>query len=98
MENICQRNVPSLKKDRLEFYMYETHKITRFTNFHLTHNSEAIFFNVLIHTIPFRNKNDLLKNPTINEKIIFENVKFMESSQIWTPFKSTYYNTHIATS
>ena len=67
MEKICRRNVPSFEKDRLRFHMYEFHKITRFTDFHPTHNSEGFFFNVLIRTIPFRNKNELL-SATNNEK------------------------------
>ena len=68
MEKICQRNVPSFRKDKFGFYIYETHKIMRFTGFHTTHNSDALFFNILIHTIPFRNENDLL-SPTNSEKI-----------------------------
>ena len=75
MERICRHNVPSFGKDKLRFYIYETPKIMRFINFHPTHNSDAFFFNVLIHTIPFRFENDLL-SPTNNEKIISVNAAF----------------------
>lgn len=55
-----------LKKTTLDA-TYPTHKITRFTNFHPTHNLDAFFFNILIRTIPFINENDIL-SPTNSEK------------------------------
>ncbi len=72
MEKICRRNVTSFGKDKLGFHIYETHKITRFTDFHPIHNSEAFFFNVLLRTIPFRNENDLLSATNIKKSYIRE--------------------------
>ena len=43
MEKICRRNVSFFGKVRLRFDIYETYKITRFTDFHPTHNSEGFF-------------------------------------------------------
>ena len=62
--------------------MYEAHKITRFTYFHLIHNSEALFFNILIRTNHFRSKNDLLC-ATNNEKKSYPWMS-RSSSQTWT--------------
>jgi hypothetical protein len=72
MEKICRRNVTSFGKDKLGFYIYETQKITRVTDFHPIHNSEAFFFNVLLRTIPFRNENDLLFAMNIEKSYIRE--------------------------
>lgn len=58
--------------DKLGFYMYETHKIARFTNFQLIHNSEALFYNVLICIIFFRNKNDFFSATNIEKNYIRE--------------------------
>ena len=62
--------------------MYEAHKITKFTYFHLIHNSEALFFNILIRTNHFRSKNDLLC-ATNNEKKSYPWMS-RSSSQTWT--------------
>ena len=72
MEKICRRNVTYFLKDKLGFHIYETHKITRFTDFHPIHNSEAFFFNVLLRTIPLKNENDFLSATNIEQSFIRE--------------------------
>lgn len=54
----------------LGFHIYETHKLTKFTNFHLVHRSEDfLFFFNLLHTYSFRNEIDILVDK--NRKLSF---------------------------
>lgn len=47
---------PSLQQygqSSLLFIIHKNKKLVRFTNFHLVHNDEGIFFNMLLRKIPF---------------------------------------------
>jgi hydrogenase-4 membrane subunit HyfE len=47
---------PSLQqygRNSLLFIIHKNEKLVRFTNFHVVHNSEVFFFNMLLWKIPF---------------------------------------------
>lgn len=46
-------------QDYLGNYIYTTNKLTRFTNFHPTHNNKTFFY-MLLQKITFKNETKLL--------------------------------------
>jgi len=47
-------------QDNLRNYIYTTNTLTRFTNFHPTHNIEAFFYNIFLQKTRFWNEIELL--------------------------------------
>ena len=54
------------------FYLYETSKLTRFTDFHPVHNTEGFFFNILLRNICFRDEKELISDQNTNNNYTFE--------------------------
>ena len=58
--------------DMFGFYLYETSKLTRFTNFHPTHNTEEFFFNILLRNVCFRDERELISDQNTNKNYTLE--------------------------
>lgn len=56
----------------LSFIIYKNEKLVRFTEFHLIHNSEGFFYNVLLQKIPFCDEKKLLSNCNIHQSYVYE--------------------------
>ena len=54
------------------FYLYETSKLIRFTDFHPTHNTEGFFFNILLRNVWFRDERDLISDQNTNKNYTLE--------------------------
>ncbi len=86
---------PSLQhyhnQNNLRNYIFTTNTLTRFTNFHPTHNTQTFFYNVLLQKITFWNEIEL--SPTSN----LENVKecHIHDLLLETPSKHSWWNMHI---
>jgi len=59
-------------QDNLENYIYMTNKLTRFTNFHPTHNNKSFFYNILLWKIAFRNETKLLSTSKFKNSYVQE--------------------------
>ena len=58
--------------DMFGFYLYETTKITNFTDFHPTHNTQGFFFTVLLRNFTFRDERKLLSERNTNKNYLLE--------------------------
>ena len=66
-EKIQRPNGKCYGIDMFGFYLYETTKLTRFTDFHPTHNTEGIFFNILLCNVCFRDERELISDQNTNK-------------------------------
>ena len=53
--------------DMFGFYMYETSKLTKLTDFHPTHNTEGFFFNIFLCNICLRDERELISYQYTNK-------------------------------
>ncbi len=59
-------------EDNLGNYIHTTNKLTRFTNFHPTHNIEGFFYNILLQNMCFRRELDLLFASNLQKSYVCE--------------------------
>ena len=67
MERIQRPNDKCYGIDMFGFYLYETSKLTRFTDFHLTHNTKGYFFNILLRNVCFRDEREFISDQNTNK-------------------------------
>ena len=56
----------------LDSYLYKTTKVTSFTDFHPTHNTQGFFFNILLRNFTFRDERQLLSERNTNKNYLLE--------------------------
>ena len=54
------------------FHLYETTKVTKFTDFHPTHNTQGFFFNIPLRNLTFRDERQLLSKRNTNMNYLLE--------------------------
>jgi hypothetical protein len=59
-------------EDNLGNYIYTTNKLTRFIDFHPTHNIEGYFYNILLQNMCFQRKLDLLSASNLQKNYVCE--------------------------
>ena len=58
--------------DMFEFHLYETSKLTRFIDFHPTHNTIRFSFNIFLCNVCFRDERELISVQNTNKNYILE--------------------------
>ena len=58
--------------DTFGFYLYESTKVTRFTDFHPTHNTQGFFFNIPFRNFTFKNERQLLSKRNTNKNYLLK--------------------------
>ena len=71
-DRIQKSNMTCYGVNMFGFYLYETTKVTRFIDFHPTHNTHGFFFDILLHNFTFRDERQLLSEHNTNKNYLLE--------------------------